>query len=285
MMRRAISLAVVLSLPLLAACGDKKPSKQDFLAKADPVCKRGNDIAAVFTTPSDLPMMKDFGNKLADNITKTADEVDKLDKPGGEEGKGAEDLVKSMRDAAAAAREIGPEVDKTNYPGVELAATKTVEAFKAADGKARTYGSTECGKGEAAAALKLGETSGATVKNAYIAKADGICKGYNTQFEGIKEPEDFNDVKPFLDQSIALVDKLTAELKAIPQPATDKGKLDEAFSSNDAAVAKLKEASAAAGSGNQSKTIDLLDEATELGDASNAKADAYGFKDCGSQGG
>jgi hypothetical protein len=285
MTRRFMVVAVALSLPLLAACGDKKPSKQDFVAEADPVCKRGNDIAAVFTTPSDLGMMKDFGTKLADNITKTADEVDKLDKPGGDDGKAAADLVKSMKDAGAAAREIAAPVDQANYPGVEAAVTKTVEAFKAADGKARAFGSAECGKGEAAAAAKLGETSGATVKTAFIAKADGICKGYNTQFEGIKEPEDFNDVKPFLDQSIALVDKLTAELKAIPQPTIDKGKLDEAFASNDAAVAKLKEASAAAGARDEDKTIDLLDEATVLGDTSNAKADAYGFKDCGSQGG
>ncbi len=271
-------------MPLLAACGDSAPSKEDYLAKADPVCKRGNDIANVFTTPSDLNMMKDFGTKLADNATKTADELDKLDKPGGDDGKAAEEMVKSMRDAAEAARGIGPEVDKTNYPGVETAVTKTVDAFKAADGKARALGSAECGKGEAAAAGKLGETAGATIKNSYIAKADGICKTYNAQFEGITEPEEFSDVKPFLDKSIALVDKLTAELKAIPQPTVDKAKLDEAFSSNDAAVAKLKEASAAAGSGDEDKTVTLLEEATVLGDTSNAKADAYGFKDCGSQG-
>ena len=285
MIRRALPIAIVLGLSAMAACGDDAPSKQDFLAEADPVCKKGNDIAAVFTTPSDLPMMKDFGAKLADNITKTADEIAKLDQPGGNDGTAAAEMVKAMKDAAEAARAIGPEVDKANYPGVELAVNKAVEAFKNADGKARTFGSAECGKGEAAAASKLGETSGATVKTAYIAKADALCATYTSQFNAITEPDTFAEVKDFLDKSIALADKLTSELKAIPQPSVDKAKLDEAFVSNDVALAKLKEAAAAAGANNQRKTVQLADEAVGLGDTANAKADAYGFKDCGSQGG
>lgn len=284
MTRRVLVVAVALCLPVLGACGDKKPTKQEFLAKADAVCKRGNDIAAVFTTPSDFSMIRDFADKLSGNLSKTADELAKLEQPGGDDGKAAAEVIKAMRDAAAAGQALRVEVEKTNYTGVETEAGKMIEAVKAADAKARAFGSAECGKGEAAAAAKLAETVGATVKNAYIAKADTVCQTFNKQFEGITEPEDFDDVKPFLDQSIALLDKLTAALKEIPQPVTDKAKLDEAFSSNDTAVGKLKEAAAAAGQGDQEKTIALLDEATTLGDASNAKADAYGFKDCGSQG-
>ena len=284
-MRRAFTFALLLALPGLAACGDKGPSKQEFLAKADPVCKRGNDIAAVLTTPSDIGMMKDFGNKLADNISKTTVELGKLKLPHGKDGDAAKGWITAMKDAAASSRAVGVEVDKTNYPGIEAAADKLVNGFKAADAKARAYGSTECGRGEADAAAKLGETKGATVKAAYVLKVDAICAAATKEFDAVKEPENFADVKPFLEKSIALAEKETADIKAVPAPATDKAKLDEAFTANEAALAKAKEALAAAAAGDQRKTLNLLDEVSTLGDTSNAKADAYGFKDCGSQGG
>jgi hypothetical protein len=132
-MRRAFTLAVILAVAGLAACGDKGPSKQAFLAKADPVCKRGNDIAAVLTTPSDIGMIKDFGNKLADNISKTTVELDKLKLPKGKDGDAAKQWIKAMKDAAASSRAVGPEVDKANYPGIEAGAAKLVDGFKAAD--------------------------------------------------------------------------------------------------------------------------------------------------------
>ena len=283
-MRRAFTLALLLTLPALGACGDKAPTKQEYLAKADPVCKRGNEVTAVLTTPSDMAMMKDFSTKLADQTAKTTAELDKLDAPGGDDGKAAKAMVQALKDAAAAARTVGPEVDKANYPGIEAAATKMVDGYKNADAKARALGSAECGKGEAEASGKLGSTVGATVKAAFIAKADSICAAVTKEFDKIKEPEDFADVKPFLEQSLALADKLVKDIKALPAPTTDKAKLDEALAANDTALAKGREALAAAAAGNQDKTIDLLDEVGKLGDASDAKADAYGFKDCGSQG-
>lgn len=269
-------------LPLLAACGDKGPSKADFLAEADPICKRGNDIAAVLTTPSDLSMMKDFSAKLADNAAKTADELAKLDMPGGEDGTGAKDLVKAMRDGAAAARGIIPEVDGGNYPAIEAAVTKAVDGFKAADAKARAYGSAECGKGEAEASGKLAQTAGATVKKAYIAKADALCKVANDKVYDLDEPQSMAELKKFLDITVDLAVKLTADVKAIPQPTTDKAKLDEVFTAQDQVLAKAKEAQAAVASGNEDKTFALLDELDVMTTGSNAKADAYGFKDCGS---
>jgi hypothetical protein len=123
------------------------------------------------------------------------------------------------------------------------------------------------------------------VKKAYVLKVDAICAAATKEFDAVKEPESFGEVKPFLDKSIALAEKETADIKAVPAPTIDKAKLDEAFAANETALAKAKEAQAAAAAGDQRKTLELLDEVSTLGDTSNAKADAYGFKDCGSQGG
>lgn len=284
MNRRAASLLIVLGLPALAACGDSAPSKQDYLAKADPICKRGNEISAVFTTPTDLPMLKEFGEKLSANVDKTLKDLDDLKKPKGDEGKAADDMIKALRDAGAAAKSIGPEVDTANFTNVETNAAKAAEAFKAADAKARAFGSTECGKGEAEVAGRMSTSLGATVKKAYIAKVEPICAAGNKEIETMAEPEDLAELKVFLEKTIAIAEKGTKDIKAVPAPVTDKSKLDEWLAANDGAITKAKEALAAAAEGNERKTLQLADQLFEAGDAANAKADIYGFKECGSEG-
>jgi hypothetical protein len=284
MNRRAVVLLPFFLVPALAACGNNAPSKQDYLADIDPVCKRGNEIATVFTTPTDLPMLKEFGQKMADNVGKTVKELEKHDRPGGDDGKAAEAMVKAMRDAGVAARAIGPEVDAANFTKVEDAANRAATAFKDADAKARALGSTECGKGEAEAAGRMAGSLGATVKKAYIAKVDPICKSGNEEIEKLPEPESLPELKTFLEKLIAVAEKGTADVKAIPPPVTDRAKLDEWLAANDGAITKAKEALAAATAGDERKTGSLADDLFEAGDTANAKADAYGFKECGTEG-
>lgn len=283
MARRAVIASLLVALPLLAACGDDAPSKEDFLAEADPVCKRGNEIVTVFTTPSDVPMMKDFATKMADSVEKTAGELDKLKFPGGTDGKAAKDMVKAMRDAAGAARAVVPDVDAKNYPNIEQGVTKFVDAFKNVDTKARALGSAECGKGAAEMAGKLGTVTGETVKKAYIAQADALCATANDELDAIPEPETMAEVKESLEKSAARFEKLLNDVKAIPKPDFDRAKLTDALTSADQALAKLKEGGGVAGSGNERQLDRWFEELAEAFDLANARADAYGFKDCGSQ--
>lgn len=276
-----VVVALLVGLPL-AACGGGGPSKQDFLSEADPVCQQGNVLANAITTPSDVPSIKDFTTKLGDNAVKTADRLGKLDPPTGEDGKAAKDVVKAMRDAAEAAKRVGPEVDAGDFPGIEAEVEKAVAAFRAADTKARSFGSAECGKGEVEAMGKLAQTSGATVKKAYIAKADALCAVATRRLDAIDDPEDMADWKALIDTAVEVSVKLNADLKALPQPTMDKSKLDAAFAANDELIAKAKLAQAAAATGDEDKTFDALDELDEVQVEANAKADAYGFKDCGS---
>jgi hypothetical protein len=282
--RAAIALALAVAPPSLAACGDQGPSKQDFLAKADPVCRQRNELAEILTTPSDVPGIKEFATKLADITTTTTARLRALKYPKGKDGAAAKAFVRSMNTAAASARAVAAPVDQGDYGAIDTAAAKLVEAYKAADGQARTYGSTECGRGEADAAGKLGQTVGATTKAAYIAKVDALCAAATKEVDKLNEPKTFAEAKTYLDQTAALAEKLASDMKAVPQPTTDRDKLAAALSSVDALVAKVKEAQAAAAAGDEHKTLSLLDEVGEAGATSDAKADAYGFKDCGSQG-
>jgi hypothetical protein len=280
-----LTIAVIVALPGLAACGSNAPSKQEFLAKADPICQTGDNNAASTSAPTDLNGIKDFSAKLAANAEGTAAKLEKLKFPSGKDGAGAKDMVAAMKSAAAAARGVAGPVDKADYAGIETAAAKTVDAFKAADDKARTFGSTACAKGESdAAASKLGQTVGGTVKAAYIAKADALCKAANDQLDALPDPNTFAELKDLLDKSMPIIDKLQADFKAIPGPTTDKAKLDEVYSTLDALIAKFKDAQAAAAAGDQRKAVTVLNQVDEATTTANAKADAYGFKDCGSDG-
>jgi hypothetical protein len=283
-MRRAVTLALLCVVPAMAGCGSSTPTKAQYLAKADPICRQANAVAAVFTTPSDVPSIKDFANKVADNTAKTAGQLDKLKLPGGKDGDAAKAMVKAMKDAAAAARTLPGPVDSGNYPVIEDDTSKTADAYKAADDKARSLGSTECGKGDDEAVAKLAQTVGPTVKAAFIAKADVLCAAVNAEMDKVPEPQNFEDVKALIDKAVDAGTRLTAQINALPQPHFDHEKLAEALAANEAILAKAKEAQASAHAGDQKKTVVLAEELDQLGTASDVKADAYGFKDCGSQG-
>jgi hypothetical protein len=280
--RRAFTLALALTVSLLAACGDKGPSKQEFLAKADPICKRGNELFGVLSNPSNFEGVKDFANKVAETTGKTVAELQKLKFPSGKDGVAAKAMVASLRTAGESPKAVGPEVDKADYPAVEANVQKMAEAYKAADAKARALGSAECAKGETEVTGKFATGAGAIVKQAYINKADALCKTSNAELDAMAEPNDIKELKTRLDKSVVILEKLTADVKALPAPTVDKDKLDEMFKAVDVMIAKAKEAQAAATAGDEDKTFSLLTELDSLTNSGNAKADAYGFKDCGS---
>ncbi|HVF74666.1 MAG TPA: hypothetical protein VM938_06420 [Acidimicrobiales bacterium] len=279
MTRRALTVLLLsVGLAALAACGKSAPSKADYLAKADPVCKRGNELAAVASTPSDVAGLKDFTTKLADNLDKTTKELDELDTPGGDDGDAAEAMVKSMKDAAAALRAVGPDVDAANFTAIEDNGKKASDALKNADAQARAFGSTECGKGEAEAGARMQTALAPAVKNAYIAKVDPICAATDKQVEALAEPESEAQVKDYLTKLLGIAEKSVAEMRAVPAPRTDKDKLDAFFGAQDKLVNTVRETIAVLS--DESKLETNLGELAKAGVDGAAKAGAYGFKEC-----
>lgn len=283
MNRRAASLLIVLSLPALAACGDNAPSKADFVAKADPICKTGNEASSAFTTPTDIPGLRDFGTKLADNVDKTTKQLEELDFPKGEDGNGAKSMVKAMRDGGTAARNIGPAVDKENFTEIETTARAAVDAFKKADSDARAFGSAECGKGEAESSGRMSTSLGTTVKAAYIIKVDALCTAAQKELAALPEPETEQQAVAYFDKALAVGEKMRTEIKAIPAPVTDKDKLDAWFAAGDASIAKTRATREAAAGGDEDKFVELAEQSAQAGLTAAGKASAYGLKACGTE--
>lgn len=278
MIRRAASVLIALALPALAACGSGAPSKAAFLAKADPVCKRGNDLTAVATTPGDLNGVKEFTAKLADTTDKTVKDLEAQKHPGGKDGEAAKAWLKSLKDAAAAARAVGADVDAANFTAIEDNAKKAADAYKGADAQARAYGSTECGRGEAEAMGRLQTASGGTVKAAYIAKVDPLCAAVDKEVKALAEPESEAQAKQYFDKLLAIAEKGVADQRAVPAPRTDKDKLDAYFGAQDVLINKVRETKASLS--NESQLDKKIEELVKAGVDVAAKAGAYGFKEC-----
>lgn len=277
------SLAALLCLAGLAACGDSAPSKEAFLAKADPVCKAATTEATAMTTPTDLAALRQFHIRLAEGAERSVAELEKLKLPGGDDGKAARAWVGALREAAVAARAVAPEVEKSSYGTVETAARKAAESFKAADEQARSFGSRECGRGEAEATGRMLNALAKTVKSAYITTVDAMCKAAFAEYEKLDEPETLPQVKAMMEKIVAIDEKLVNDIKAVPAPVTDKDKLDAVFAALDKMLAKEREVVAAAASGKERETDDRWTESDAASLEVANKMDTYGFIECGSQ--
>jgi hypothetical protein len=281
-LRRTTAAAVLALLAAApAACGNSAPTKQQFLAKADPVCKQGSDLAGILSAPSNLSAIGDVSKKLAETTTKTVAALNKLKFPSGADGRAAHDMVGAMRDAAAKARAVAPPVASEDLPAVETAAKAEVDAYKAANDKARNLGSTQCARGEGDAASKLGTALGPTLKGALILKADAICTKAKADVFAVAKPKSDADARRYLDETLPIAQKAHDEVKALPAPAFDKDKLDAMMTAWDELLRLSNDANAAVHANDDrrflSTTEQLADQAVQL----SGKASAYGFQSCG----
>ena len=280
LLRATVAAAFVAAL--FAACGGGTTKKQ-FLAKADPICKQGNDIVSVLTTPSDYPQIGDFATKVADTTANTLQRLRKLSMPGGQDGTAAKAWMAALDAGVQSARAVAATVPKTDYASTESTSTDMQGKFRTADDQARAYGSLECGKAQAVAATNLSQTAPATGKKHYIARVDPLCKANNDAQKQLEDPQSMAELKALVDKQLPQDEKLINDMKAVPQPYIDKGTLDAMFAALDQVLATEKQLQQAVNAGNERQVGQLGDQLVTQGSAAGAKGDAYGFKDCGSQ--
>lgn len=277
----AVTVALAVVGVALGACGGGAPSKAQFVAKADPICKEGSDVAALYTTPSDMSSIKDFGAKVAGTTDKTVAQLDKLKFPSGADGTAAHAMVKAMQDAAVIAKAVGSPVDKQDYPAIEVSATAMATSYKTADDKARAIGSAQCGKGERTAADKLSASAGPTLKAAFVNAADGLCSTARSQVLAIEQPKTTAQAKSYIDKTLPIGIKLRGDVAALPSPTFDRDKLGDFLDAWDDVINTSKEMRDAVNAEDNQQIVDLIDTLQQ--DAANlkSKATVYGFHQCG----
>jgi hypothetical protein len=269
------------SLIATAACGGGGPSKEAFAEKANPPCGTANTELAGVTKPADFRQLGDVAGKVAGSTDKQVKALTDLEQPDDDKPQ-LERMLTSMRATSSSARAVEAGVQRGDLRAAEKGVSDLKLASEQADDTARSYGLTDCGKGARAASALMTEASNDVLKREVIAKADGFCKDANRRLDELTEPEDLEELVKFLDQSLAVADKLVADLRGIAVPDSLKAAYDDVMASNDRLVALIRDARAAAQAGNERRAGQLFDQLDTATTEANKKADAFGFKDCGS---
>jgi hypothetical protein len=131
---------------LLASCGGgdgDAPSKSEYIAQVDKICKSYNEKAANLARgASSSPTGQDFQSifrKFVPIVDERIDKVRAVEKPEGDE-----ERLNAIYDDAAAGNEKIKEAIRTPRGAAEIA--KGGNPFEKADKAARDYGFKECGK-------------------------------------------------------------------------------------------------------------------------------------------
>ncbi len=125
-------------------------------------------------------------------------------------------------------------------------------------------------------------------KAAFLANANAACREATDRLDAMADPQDVDDLPPFLETFIGIIDDLNAKLRGFTPPAEDADEVDEYIDGNDAqrkALADaLPEVRAAAETNDADRADRALDKAfTEfqrIADEQDPWARGYGLEDC-----
>jgi hypothetical protein len=256
------------------------PSREEYVAQADPICKRSNDKLGAVAAPADLVQLKDASSKLATNSSDTAAALAKLELPRGDDAAVAAQITKLIRDSDTKAKALADAAGKEDLLAAEKAAGDARAAFKAADEKARGFKMVHCGKGGAAAAESIAAASPALLKKNLVTRADALCGRAYDEINKIPDPNNAAQAREYADKSLALEDKAVADIKVLPIATADKPALDDFFASYQPYRDKFGQFLEAVLAGNTARADDLEKEMTPLTETAAKKAASFGFVDC-----
>jgi len=118
-----------------------------------------------------------------------------------------------------------------------------------------------------------------------IADADKICADGNKELEAVGEPMSIEDVPDFARRSVPIVESTIDDVAALEAP--DEGKADfDAFVRTTREAVEIVKPLADSDPASEGPEIEAaLEEANASGTMGEEAAKAYGFKECGKEGG
>ena len=261
------------------------PSRAEFVAKADDVCRPANGPIAAIVKPTSYPELAIAAGTLNSTIDSQLGQLRALKRPGGSAKADVAGVFRSLEGTSAAAHRLKEAAGRQD-DAATIAATKDMAT---AAGEARTQATTT-----GFAACSVGMQTGidavfggtqSVMKTGFIAQADVLCRRaaadiYDVDLEAALEDE--AAFVAFITHANDVFDQLVTDIKALPVPPGDEATLTELFVAQDKAQAKNREFEAAAADEDFDR-MDALDrESTTLITAADAKWDAYGLGSCGS---
>ena len=278
-MKRFLPTVAALALAAgLVACGDDGVSKSEFVTKADGACSVGTLANAA--KPSSLPELATAAGTVATSVDSQAEALRKVEAPDDDKAVVA-GIIGALADVGGQARALQESAGKTDDAATARAANDLRGKTDNAAAQAKAYGLTVCGQGLQAPVANVIEGGRTILKAAFVARAESLCTAANRKADALPEPTSFAGLARYLSAYLSIAEKLFADIKALAVPPGDDSAVADMLTAQEQALAKEKEAHAAAQRGNAAQFDRLETEVITLVTAANAKFDAYGLRACG----
>jgi len=276
-------LVLTISLPAagLAACGGG-PSKASYLTKADAICEPANRSVAAVAKPTAYPELGTAGGTLLSANDGQLVQLRNLDTPSG-----SKDEIDAVWSALAALSQSAKALQQGAVAQDRTAAGRALGEIstRAADAgaKATAYGFGACGVGMKAGTDQLVAAGRPIIKAAYVADAENICQNADK----VLGPSKANKNDPValgrqLSSILPILDKLVADLKALPAPPGDEAAVAELIAGQEKEVATYKALRDALLAKSPTRVLLVVKDLDQILPAAEAKLVAYGLKACAS---
>lgn len=288
-MLNTVGLALALAVIATACGGDGELTKAKFVAKVNAACTPFQDRTnQLFEDgfPTTEAKLQPFFEKLTPYVEGQVEAIRSAAPPKGDEAAVAEivkageatvaDFKKASADSAAAAAIFDDE------------GGQNARAFEE---KAIAYGLNDCVDEEDAEEDEplLDPSTFSPEKQAYVAKADGICAAADERLTAIEEatfetfPPPLEKWAAFLPALVEVYDAALRDLKAIPAPSGDEALLSVLYSDLEAQLARVMAATDFATAGQQAEFDQAVQPIFTEFEELDARQRAYGFQVCGSE--
>ena len=280
-MSRLLPAVAALALAAgLVACGGGGVSKSEFVTKADGACSAGNGMLTIAAKPSSLPELASAAGTLAASVDSQTEALRKLEAPGDDKVTVAA-VIDALAGVSGQARVLQEAAGKTDDAATARAANELRGKTDNAAAQAKAYGLTACGQGLQAPVVNVIEGGRTVLRAAFVARAESLCTAANRKADALGGATSLAGVARYLAAYLPIAEKLFADIKALAVPPGDDSAVADMLTAQDQALAKEKDAHAAAQRGNAAQFDRLESEVITLVTAANAKFDAYGLRACG----
>ncbi len=129
-----------------AGCGESAPSKKEFMADLDAVCKKSKEKIQRLDPPQSLEQIPKFVRESRVVVEDSIEEAEKLDLPK-EDRKGFENYISESKKSLSALDELEKAAEENDRSEVRRVFQETTAENQKRDAQAERLGLKECGSG------------------------------------------------------------------------------------------------------------------------------------------
>jgi len=130
----------------VAGCGEGGPSKKEYVADLDAVCKRSNEKIQKLDNPQTIKQIPKFVRESRVILDDSIKDAEKLELPD-EDSKGFEAYISESKKSLTALDQLEQAAEQNNRAEIQRIFKETTEENEKRDAQAKRLGLKDCGSG------------------------------------------------------------------------------------------------------------------------------------------